>query len=94
MYNLKFLYQKTKNTEKINNLGIHLLGFPGGAVVKNLPASEGDARDTSSIPSSGRFPWRTKWQPTSIFLPGKSYGQGSLVGYSSWATKSRMQLSN
>ena len=26
--------------------------------------------------------WRRKWQPTSIFLPGKSHGQRSLVGYS------------
>ena len=26
--------------------------------------------------------WRRKWQPTPIFLPGKSHGQRSLVGYS------------
>ena len=26
--------------------------------------------------------WRRKWQPTPIFLPGKSHGQKSLVGYS------------
>ena len=26
--------------------------------------------------------WRRKWQPTSAFLPGKSHGQRSLVGYS------------
>ena len=31
-----------------------LRGFPGGVVVKNLPASAGDARDTGSIPGSGR----------------------------------------
>ena len=24
--------------------------------------------------------WRKKWQPTPVFLPGKSHGQGSLVG--------------
>ena len=28
----------------------------GGSVVKNLPASAGDARDTNSIPQSGRSP--------------------------------------
>ena len=28
--------------------------------------------------------WREKWQPTPIFLPGKSHGQRSLAGYSSW----------
>ena len=29
-------------------------------------------------------PRREKWQHTSIFLPGKSLGQRSLVGYSPW----------
>ena len=32
------------------------LGFPGGAVVKNPAAKAGDARDTGSIPGSGRSP--------------------------------------
>ena len=27
-------------------------------------------------------PWRRKWQPTPVLLPGKFYGQRSLVGYS------------
>ena len=31
--------------------------------------------------------WRRKWQPTPIFLPGKSHGQRSLVGYSPWGHK-------
>ena len=30
--------------------------FPGGAVVKNLPASTGDTGDTGLIPESGRSP--------------------------------------
>ena len=30
--------------------------FPGGAVVKNLPANAGDTRDACSIPGSGRSP--------------------------------------
>ena len=33
-------------------------------------------------PWVGKIPWRRKWQPTPIFLPGKSHGQRSLVGYS------------
>ena len=28
--------------------------------------------------------WRRKWQPNTVLLPGKSYGQRSLVGYSPW----------
>ena len=94
-------------------------------VVKNLPASGGDVRDSGSIPGSERSPvegngillqllqwgspvaqrvknlpalqetqetqiqslgqedpWRRKWQPTPVFLPGKSHGQRSLAGYS------------
>ena len=31
-------------------------GFPGGSVVKNLPANAGDTRDTGLIPESGRSP--------------------------------------
>ena len=30
-----------------------------------------------------KIPWSRKWQPTSVFLPGKFHGQRSLVGYSS-----------
>ena len=29
----------------------------------------------------------TKWQPTLVFLPGKSHGQRSLAGYSPWRCK-------
>jgi len=28
----------------------------------------------------GRIPWRRKWQPPPVFLPGKSHGQRSLAG--------------
>ena len=29
-----------------------------------------------------KMPWRREWQPTLVFLPGKSHGQKSLAGYS------------
>jgi len=38
------------------SLSIYLLGFPGGTVVKNLPANAGDTGDESSIPGLGRSP--------------------------------------
>ena len=31
--------------------------------------------------------WRRKWQPTPVFLPGKSRGWRSLVAYSPWGCK-------
>ena len=33
-------------------------------------------------PRAGEIPWSRKWQPTPIYLPGKSHGQRSLAGYS------------
>ena len=31
-----------------------------------------------------KIPWRRKWQPTPVFLPGESQGWGSLVGCRLW----------
>ena len=64
------------------------LGSPGGKLetsqvaleVKNLPAIAGDVRDMGLFPESRSFPWRRKWQPTPVFLPGASHGQRSLAG--------------
>ena len=33
-------------------------------------------------PRVGKISWRRKWQPTLIFLPGKSHEQRCLAGYS------------
>ena len=62
------------------NLG---LGFPGGSVVKNLPANAGDI---GLIPGLGGSPGEGN-KPTPLFLPGKSHRQRSLVGYSLWGHK-------
>ena len=35
----------------------------------------------------GKIPWRGKWQPTPVFMPGKSQKQRSLVGSSPWGRK-------
>ena len=34
-----------------------------------------------------KIPWNRKWQPTPVFLPGKSHEQRSLAGYSPWDCK-------
>ena len=65
----------------------NLAGFPGGSVVKNLPANAGVARDLSSIPGSSRSLGERKWKPTPVFLPGRSHRQRSLAGYSPWGHK-------
>ena len=55
-------------------------GFPAGSVIKNLPVSAGVAGNVDSVPELGRFPWRRKWQPMPVFLPGESHGQKMLAG--------------
>ena len=59
-------------------------GFPGGSDGK---ASTWNAGDLGSIPGSGRSPWRRKWQPTPVLLPGICHGRRNLVGYSPWGRK-------
>ena len=49
--------------------------------VKNLPA----VQETWFDPWVGKIPQRREWQPTPVFLPGKSDGQQSLVGCSPWS---------
>ena len=58
-------------------------GFPGGWVIKNPPAVQGGWFE----PQVGKIPWRKTWQLTPVFLPGKSHGQRSQVGYSPWGHK-------
>jgi len=38
-------------------------------------------------PWVGKIHWRRSWQPTPVFLFGKSYGQRILAGYSPWDYK-------
>ena len=38
-------------------------------------------------PWARKIPWRKKWQPTAVFLPGEFHGQRNLVGYSPWSCK-------
>ena len=52
-------------------------------MVKNPPAK----RRRKFNPWVGKIPWRRKWQPTPVFLPGKSHGQRSLVGSSPWGRR-------
>ena len=59
-------------------------GFPGCAVVKNPPLNAGD---TGTMSAFRKIPRSRKWQPTSVFLPGKLHGQRSLGGYSPWGHK-------
>ena len=46
-----------------------------------------------SDPLVGKIPWRRKWQPTPVFLPGEFYGESSLVGCRPWRCKEVVDIS-
>ena len=52
-------------------------------LVQNLPAMQ-EPRFNSWV---RKIPWRKKWQPTPVFLPGEFHGQRSLADYSPWGHK-------
>ena len=62
----------------LGNVGICMMLMLG----KKSACNAIDAGDEDSILRLGRSPWRRAWQPTSVFLPGESHGQRSLVCYS------------
>ena len=53
---------------------------------RGLPCGSQHRRH-SLHPWVGMIPRRREWQPTTVFSPGKSHGQRSLVGYSPWGSK-------
>ena len=67
--------------------------FPGDSAVKNLPANTCQFRRHGFEPWVGKIPWRRKWQPTPVFLPGKAHGQRSQWATVHRVTKSQMCLS-
>ena len=58
-------------------------------MVKNLLAKQGTWVHSlgQEDPWERKIPGRRKWEPTPVFLPGKSHGQRSLVDYSPWGRK-------
>ena len=52
-------------------------------MVKNLPVMQ----ETRLDPWVGKIPWKKKWLPTPVFLPGEFHAQRSLLGYSPRGSK-------
>ena len=55
-------------------LGSHILGFPKGSVIKNLPANAGDV---GSIPGSGRSPGKGNGNPLQCSCLGNPVDGGA-----------------
>ena len=60
---------------------------PGGASEKEPTFQCKRHKRRGFNPWVRKIPWRRAWQPTLVFLPGKSHGQMSLVGSSPWGHK-------
>ena len=69
-------------------------GFPGGAVVKNLPDNAGDIRDAGSIPGSGRSPRGANGNPLQYSCLGNSMDSGVWQAIVHGVTKNRTRVSN
>ena len=72
-------WQKFQEFERISRIWASLVAQR----VKHLPAM----RETWVWSLGWEDPWRRKWQPTPVFLPGESHGWRSMVGYSPWGRK-------
>ena len=56
--------------------------YPSAICLLLVQESAFNVGDLGLIPGLGRSLGEKKGQPTPIFLPGESHGQGSLVGFS------------
>ena len=81
-----------RRQEKEKHMGgiLVTLGFPGGSVVKNLPAKAGNV---SSIPGSGRYPGGENGNPLQDSCLENSVNRGAWWARVHGVTKSRTQLS-
>ena len=70
------------------------MGFPGGAVVKNLPANAGATGDAGSITGSGRSPGERNVNPLQYSCLGNSKDNGAWRAIVHGVAKSQTRLSN
>jgi len=73
-----------RESEVAHSMDVDKCGFPGGSVVKNLPAN---AREVGSVLGSGRSPGEGIGNPLHYSCVGNSMDRGSLAGFSPWGHK-------
>ena len=76
------------------HLPVGCQGFLGGSNGKESTCQCRRCRRPTFNFWVGKIPWRRKWQPSPVFLPGKSHGQMSLAGTVHGGAKSQMRLRN
>ena len=68
-------------------------GFPGGARGKEPACQSRRHKFPGFSPWVEKIPWRRKWQPTPVCLPGESHGQRSQRVEDFWSYLAYMQSS-
>ena len=83
--------QAAQGGQKKKRISHMKLIIPGSLIfpcTRSTPSAYKGAPSSSHLTESlFHSTWRRKWQPTSVFLPGESQGQGSLAGCSPWGHK-------
>ena len=59
-------------------------------LIKTTTTTTTQTRNKGKLPWVAKIPWRKKWLPTPVFLPGEFHGQRSLAGYSSWGRQTQL----
>ena len=80
---IKCIGSSYTHTRMHTHMRVHKWASLEAQTVKHSPAIQ----ETWVWSLSQEDPWRRKWQPTPIFLPGKSHEQRSPAGYSPWGHK-------
>ena len=65
------MYHPKKRTETLKRSVSHAWGFPVGARGEEPPGQCRRHERHGFNPWVGKIPWRRKWQPTPVFLPGE-----------------------
>ena len=91
------VYRPPSDTFSLIECGLHstvkrAMGKAGtvGFILQSYRGFTAEVSDqVSKMERKGLYKWlwRRNWQPTPVFLPGKSHGQRSLTGYSPWGQK-------
>ena len=63
-----------------------MVDFPGGSDLKESSYNAGDTGNRFGL-CVRKSPWRREWLPTPVVFLGKSHGQKSMTGYSTWGHK-------
>ena len=84
LYKWSTLTSPREERHNISRLNVSISG--SSLVVQKAESICLQCRRPRFNPWVGKIPWRRKWQPTPVLLPGKFHGLRSLVGYSPWGS--------